>query len=151
MKLAHELKRLGRHTAVYGLGGMVSRVLAVLLLPLYTHYLPRSAYGKVETITALTAVLAILLQLGISSAFFRFYFDAPEPGHKLTVVRTSFWFTMGMATLGLALGTIFAPEIASLLGPGSHSANLVIAGAVGPWAQTNYQQLTALFRVEERS
>ncbi len=79
MKLANELKRLGRHTAVYGLGGMVSRVLAVLLLPLYTHYLPRSAYGKVETITALTAVLAILLQLGISSAFFRFYFDAPEP------------------------------------------------------------------------
>ena len=25
------------------------------------------------------------------------------------------------------------------------------AGAVGLWAQTNYQQLTALFRVEERS
>ena len=28
---------------------------------------------------------------------------------------------------------------------------LVRAGAVGLWAQTNYQQLTALFRVEERS
>jgi len=153
MKLSHELKRLGRHTAVYGLGGMVSRVLAVILLPLYTHYLPTSAYGKVETITALTAVLSILLQLGIGSAFFRFYFDAPEPAHKLTVVRTSFWFTMGMATLGLAIGTTFAPQIAHLLGLGtSHSsANLVIAGSVGLWAQTNYQQLTALFRVEERS
>jgi O-antigen/teichoic acid export membrane protein len=151
MKLAHELKRLGRHTAVYGLGGMVSRVLAVILLPLYTHYLPTSAYGKVETITALTAVLSILLQLGIGSAFFRFYFDAPEASHKLTVVRTSFWFTMGMATLGLAIGTIFAPQIARLLGLGSNSANLVIAGSVGLWAQTNYQQLTALFRVEERS
>ena len=150
MRLGHELKRLGRHTAVYGLGGIVSSVLAVVLLPLYTHYLPRSAYGKVETITALTAVLAILLQLGISSAFFRFYFDTPEPAHKLTVVRTSFWFTMGMATLGLAIGTIFAKQIAHLIGLG-HSSNLVVAGAVGLWAQTNYQQLTALFRVEERS
>ena len=53
------------------------------------------------------------------SAFFRFYFDAPEAWHKLTVVRTSFWFTMGMATLGLAIGTIFAPQIARLLGLGS--------------------------------
>jgi O-antigen/teichoic acid export membrane protein len=148
--LGHELRRLGRHTAVYGLGGMVSRVLAVLLLPLYTHYLPKSAYGKVEIVTALTAVLAIVLQLGVASAFFRFYFDAKNEAQKLTVVRTSFWFTMGSATLGLLLGVIFAVPIAHVLGLGS-SSNLVIAGAVGLWAQTNYQQLTALFRVEERS
>jgi O-antigen/teichoic acid export membrane protein len=150
MRLGHELRRLGRHTAVYGLGGMVSRVLAVLLLPLYTHYLPKSAYGKVEVVTAATAVLAILLQLGVASAFFRFYFDAKTEPQKLTVVRTSFWFTMGSATLGLLLGVIFAVPIAHVLGLGS-SSNLVIAGAVGLWAQTNYQQLTALFRVEERS
>ena len=41
---------------------------------------------------------------GISSAFFRFYFDSPEPGRRRTVLRTSFWFTMTMSTLGLALG-----------------------------------------------
>ena len=150
MRLGHELKRLGRHTAVYGLGGMVSRVLAVLLLPLYTHYLPKSAYGKVEIVTAATAVIAILLQLGVASAFFRFYFDAKDDAGRLTVVRTSFWFTMGSATLGLLVGVVFAAPIARLLGLGTAS-NLVIAGAVGLWAQTNYQQLTALFRVEERS
>ena len=66
------------------------------------------------------------------------------------VVRTSFWFTMGMATLGLALGLIFAAPIAHLLQLGD-DPSLVRAGAVGLWAQTNYQQLTALFRVEERS
>src|SRR5215831_3463462 len=108
MSLAVEIRRLGRHSAVYGLGGLVSRILATLLLPLYTHFLPPQAYGEVEIITAATAVLAIVLQLGISSAFFRFYFDAKEPQAKLTVVRTSFWFTMGMATLGLILCLVFA-------------------------------------------
>src|SRR5437870_5676738 len=108
MKLGHELKRLGRHSAIYGLGGLVSRILATLLLPLYTHYLPRGAYGRVEIVTAATAVLAIVLQMGIASAFFRFYFDAKEPAGKLTVVRTSFWFTMSTATVGLALGLVFA-------------------------------------------
>jgi O-antigen/teichoic acid export membrane protein len=55
-----------------------------------------------------------------------------------------------MSTLGLALGVVFAGPIGHWLGLG-HDPNLVRAGAVGLWAQTNYQQLTALFRVEERS
>ena len=150
MRLGEELKRLGRHSAVYGLGGLVSRILATLLLPLYTHYLPPGSYGRVEIVTAATAVLAIVLQLGISSAFFRFYFDAKEPAGKLTVVRTSFWFTMSTATVGLVLGLVFAGPIGHWIGLG-HDPSLVRAGAVGLWAQANYQQLTALFRVEERS
>jgi O-antigen/teichoic acid export membrane protein len=150
MRLAQELKRLGRHSAIYGLGGLVSRILATLLLPLYTHYLPPNAYGRVEIVTAATAVLAIVLQMGIASAFFRFYFDAHARAEKLTVVRTSFWFTMGTSTLGLALGLVFAAPIGHWIGLG-HDPALVRAGAVGLWAQTNYQQLTALFRVEERS
>jgi O-antigen/teichoic acid export membrane protein len=150
VRLGEELKRLGRHSAIYGLGGLVSRILATLLLPLYTHYLPPSSYGRVEILTATTAVAAIALQLGISSAFFRFYFDEKTEAGKLTVIRTSFWFTMGMSTLGLVLGVVFAGPIGHWLGLG-HDPTLVRAGAVGLWAQTNYQQLTALFRVEERS
>jgi O-antigen/teichoic acid export membrane protein len=144
------MRRLGRHSAVYGLGGLVSRILATILLPLYTHYLSPKQYGQVEWVTAATAVLAIMLQLGISSAFFRFYFDAKEAASKLTVVRTSFWFTMLMSTIGLVLGLVFAREVAHAFQLG-HATNLVRAGAVGLWAQTNYQQLTNLFRAEERS
>jgi O-antigen/teichoic acid export membrane protein len=150
MRLGEELKRLARHSAIYGLGGLVSRILATLLLPLYTHYLPTSAYGHVEIVTATTAVLAIVLQMGISTAFFRFYFDVTEPADKLTVVRTSFWFTMSTSTLGLVLGLAFAHPVSHVLGLGQE-VNLVRAGAVGLWAQTNYNQLTALFRVEQRS
>ncbi len=150
MRLGQELRRLGRHSAIYGLGGLVSRILATLLLPLYTHYLPPGSYGRVEIVTATTAVAAIALQMGIASAFFRFYFDAKTDDGKRTVVRTSFWFTMAMSTLGLVVGVLFAGPIGHWLGLG-HDPMLVRAGAVGLWAQTNYQQLTALFRVEERS
>jgi O-antigen/teichoic acid export membrane protein len=150
MRLGLELRRLARHSAVYGLGGLVARILATVLLPLYTHYLPTDAYGHVEIVTATAAVLAIVLQMGISTAFFRFYFDSRGPAGRLTVVRTSFWFTMAMSTLGLALGVAFAAPVGHWIGLG-HDPTLVRAGAVGLWAQTNYNQLTALFRVEERS
>jgi O-antigen/teichoic acid export membrane protein len=48
------------------------------------------------------------------------------------------------------IGLAFAPQISHVLGLGN-APWLVRAGAVGLWAQTNYQQLSALFRVEERS
>src|SRR5579864_8321368 len=113
--LARELKRLARHSAIYGIGGLVSRLLAVLLLPLYTHYLPPSAYGQVEIVTAATAVLSIVLQMGVSTAFFRFYFDATDQERRLVVIRTSFWFTMAMSTIGLVLGLVFATEVGHVL------------------------------------
>jgi O-antigen/teichoic acid export membrane protein len=146
-----QIGRLAKHSAVYGLGGIVSRLLAVLLLPLYTAYLTTSDYGKIETLVAGTAVLTIVLRAGISSAFFRFYFDSVEPEARRRVLRTSFWFTMTTATAGLIVGLALAAPIAEALFGDSRDANLVRAAFVGLWAQMNYEQLTALFRVEERS
>src|SRR3954451_14613763 len=150
MALGAQVKRLGKHTAIYGLGGLVSRILAVLLLPLYTHYLGPRGFGKIETVVALTTVLVIVLRFGISSAFFRFYFDTKDEEQRTLVVRTSFWFTMTMATAGLIVGCLLATPIAHALKLGDDPW-LVRAAFVGLWAQMNYEQLTSLFRVEERS
>jgi len=144
-----QLRRLGKHSAIYGLGGLVSRILAVLLLPLYTSYLTPTDFGKVETLVALSAILVTLLRAGISTAFFRFYFDSPDPSDRVRVLRTAFWFTMSMSTIGVVLGWLFAPWISDALEIDDDL--LVRAAFVGLWAQMNYEQLTALFRVEERS
>src|SRR5260370_40560960 len=111
MRLGQELKRLARQSAIYGLGGLVSRILAVLLLPLYTSYLSTDDYGKIETLVAASSVVVILLQLGITSAFFRFYFDAKDDEGRIRVVRTSFWFTMTSSTAGLVLALALAGPI----------------------------------------
>jgi O-antigen/teichoic acid export membrane protein len=57
---------------------------------------------------------------------------------------------MGSATLGLAAGWLAAEPIANLLSLGHDQAWLVRAAFVGLWAQMNYEQLTSLFRVEQR-
>src|SRR5437868_9638464 len=148
MRLGHELRRLGRHSVIYGLGGLVSRVLAVLLLPLYTTSLPPGSFGRVETLTAASAVAVIVLRMGISTAFFRFYFDHKDAARRLAVVRTSFWFTMTMATVGLVLAVVFAGELFNAIPHFGDHPNLVRAAAVGFWAQMNFEQITSLFRVE---
>ena len=65
------------------------------------------------------------------------------------MLRTAFWFTMATSTAGLVAGWILASPIADALNV--EDAALVRAAFVALWAQMNYEQLTALFRVEERS
>lgn len=149
--LAGQLRQLGSQTVIYGLGRLVSPILAVVFLRLYTQYLSRSDYGRIEILIALVTVLAIVLRLGISSAFFRFYFDSEDPDSRRLVLRTSFWFTMAMASAGLAAGLVLAGPIASALFQSDGQANLVRAAFVGLWTQMNYEQLTSLFRVEQRA
>jgi O-antigen/teichoic acid export membrane protein len=132
-------------------GLVISSVVAVLLLPLYTRYLTRADYGVIETLIAGVAFLTIVLRAGISNAFFRFYFDSPDPAYRIRVVRTSFWFTMISATVGLVVGLALAEPIAQGLFGNADRAGLVRAAAVGLWAAMNYEQLASLFRVEERS
>ena len=151
MPVAAQIKRLGRHSAIYGLGGLVQRIVAVLLLPLYTRYLNPSDYGAIEALVALSAVVMTLLRAAIQNSFFRFYFDAEDEQRRLAVVRTAFWFTMGAATFALVAGLVLAAPISRALFSTGEHADLVRAAFVGLWASMNYDQLTALFRVEERS
>ena len=146
-----EIRRLAKHSAIYGVGALVSRIVALLFLPLYTRYLTPSDYGAIETLTASSAVMVTVLRLGMGSAFFRFYFDSRERERQLVVVRTSFWFTITSATAGLVAGLALAPALAEALFATRDHTGLVRAAVVGLWAQMNYEQLTALFRVEERS
>jgi len=146
-----QIGRLAKQSLVYGIGGIVSRFVALFLLRVYTSFLPPKSYGAVALILATEAVMVILLRAGIQNAFFRFYYLTSDPIRRRTVVRTSFWYTMTAATVGLALGLIFAPQIASFLGLNAGQTNLVRAGSVFLWGDMNYQQQTAIFRAEQRA
>jgi O-antigen/teichoic acid export membrane protein len=87
----------------------------------------------------------------MKSAFFRFYFDSKEERRRLLVVRTAFWYVAAASTATLIAGVVLSAPISWVLfGTTSHDG-LVIAAFIGLWAGLNYEQLTSLFRVEQRS
>src|ERR687884_1108840 len=138
--MLERLKELLRHSAIYGLGSIVARILGVLLLPLYTRYLSPGDYGLIETLVALSAVLAALVAQGMKSAFFRFYFDSTEEARRLLVVRTAFWYVQAAAAVVLVAGIALARPLSSVLFGNGHHVGLVVAAFVGLWAAMNYEQ-----------
>ena len=157
--LVSQLLELTRHSAIYGVGGLMSRFLAVLMLPLYTSYVSTKDYGRIELLMATMAVAVVIIRGGANFGFIRFYFLEKEADYRRRLIRTVFWAQMTYSTLALALCVAFAAPIADLLGvryaPHSHlqgsGTSLVIATAVLLWANVNYAQMTNLFRAEKRS
>jgi len=146
-----ELARLLRHSAIYGLAGLASRIASVILLPFLTRALGPASYGRIETMVALIALLVPLLRAGVATAFFRFYYERELAPDRGLVVRTSFWFTVLGATVGLVVGLLAAPALASAMLGGDAYANVVRIGFAVLAVNLLYEQLTALYRVEERS
>ncbi|MFZ0340736.1 MAG: oligosaccharide flippase family protein [Gaiellaceae bacterium] len=156
--LGSQLLELSRHSAIYGIGGLMSRFLAVFMLPLYTSYVSTADYGRIELLMSLMAVVVVLVRGGANFGFIRFYFLDKEPEYRRRLVRTVFWAQMTYSTLAMTLCIVFASQISNVLGindNGPHQqgsgSSLVIATAVLLWVNVNYAQLTNLFRAEKRS
>jgi O-antigen/teichoic acid export membrane protein len=148
--IRRQMTRLAKQSLVYGIGGVVSRLVAIILIPIYTTFLHKTGYGIVALLLSGEALMVIVLRAGVQNAFFRFYYLTSDPIERRTVVRTAFWYTMTAATVGLALGLVFAPEIATALRMSGHT-DLVRVTAVFLWGDMNYEQQASIFRAEQRS
>ncbi|MGH7456806.1 MAG: oligosaccharide flippase family protein, partial [bacterium] len=67
------IKRLTSHSAVYGISTILGRAISFLLLPLYTHYLPKADYGIVTVVLAWLGIMTIISTYGVDAAFLRYY------------------------------------------------------------------------------
>ena len=134
-----KLNALMKDTAIYGLSSIVGRFLNYLLVPLYTHYMPKESgdYGVSTNIYAYTALILVLLTFGMETTLFRFANDKPltrsprgEEGWPDTVFSTVFAVVGSLTALFLALLFGFITPIADELGYGLHHEYLLMMGAV---------------------
>ncbi len=152
------LKRLVSALGAYQLAQAVSMVLAVLLLPLYTHYLPPSAYGIVETLATAVIFVSIVVRLGIIESFLRFYFVDRDRARQDALARRAAWFLLISTTIaGVVLAVPAGPLSTLVLGRPPHTAPGVHpyvadyrVAVLGMWAFTNLELAYALLRVDER-
>ena len=108
------MKSLAKDTAIYGLSSIVGRFLNYLLVPLYTHYMPKASgdYGVSTNIYAYTALILVLLTFGMETTLFRYANDEREQPETV--------FSTAMATVG-SLTLIFLLLIFGLITPISQS------------------------------
>ena len=124
------LKGLAKDTAIYGLSSIVGRFLNYMLVPLYTHYMPKASgdYGVNTNMYAYTALVLVILTFGMETTLFRFANDEHEEPD--TVFSTGFAIIGSLTALFLLLIFSFITPIADYTGYAEHPEYLLIMASV---------------------
>ncbi|MDQ2623433.1 MAG: oligosaccharide flippase family protein [Actinomycetota bacterium] len=142
------LRRLASTGAAYTAASVISKLIAVALLPLYTRYLTPSDYGAAEIMFAAVVAASIVIRLGVIEALLRFYYRADEKPDE--VVATSFATLFWAGTVSALLLLPFAGPLSELL-LGEPEPALARVAIAGLWVLTLSEYLLTIFRLDERA
>lgn len=142
------LRRLAGTGAAYTAASVISKLIAVALLPLYTRYLTPADYGAAEVMFAAVVALSIVIRFGLIEALLRFYYRSGEDPGK--VVSSSFAALFWAGTLSVVVLMPFAGSISDLL-LGIPDASLARIALGGLWVLTLSEFLLTLFRLDEKA
>ena len=143
------LRQLAGQSFVYGLGGIVSKLVGIFLLPIYTRpeYVSQAGFGQVETVMAASSLASIVCQFGLTTAMFRFCWDHREPDSRRRTIRTAFTAVMALSTIATLAGVVAIDPISSGL---EVTRELALIGLAGLWVTIQYTIVTGIYRIEQR-
>ncbi|MBU1318332.1 MAG: oligosaccharide flippase family protein [candidate division Zixibacteria bacterium] len=110
-----ELKNLSKHSLVYMLGSIASRMVGFLMIPVYTRYLTPSDYGVLELVSLTIDVVGMLAALGVNSAITRFYYEYKDRDQRDEVITTGLLSTIVLASVPTALLIVKAGWLSTLV------------------------------------
>ncbi len=148
------LRRLASTGAAYTAASILSKLIAVALLPLYTRSLTLGDYGTAEVLFASVVSISIVVRFGLIEALLRFYYKDDEvPGEVVSSTFAGlFWFSTIAALIALPVA---GPISEALLDPkpaeATVAAELTRIAIGGLWVLTMFEFLLTLFRLEERA
>lgn len=143
------LKRLLNSLGAYQVASIVQKMLAVLLLPVYTGRIAPSGYGIVETLATFVIFVSIVIRFGIIESFLRYYFADKDPAARDALVRRSVLFLIATTTVACAILAIPAGPLARLV-TSEHVPGAFRVSVLGIWSFTNLELAQAVLRVDER-
>ena len=116
---------------VYGLGGIVSKIIPLIMVPIVTRLMPSTEYFGLSdlsgTVTSFASALAII---GMFDAMFRMFFENDDEEYKKSVCSTTLVFTLATSVLVFVVMLLLRNIIATFFFGNKNYAYLVYITAI---------------------
>lgn len=108
------VKHTVKHTAIYSLGNITSKLIGIVLLPLYTTHITVAEYGVLGILEITIMILTQVFILGQSHAFLRFHDLEEYKERRKSTLFTIFIFLFAIGLLINIVGQSFTLKLSSL-------------------------------------
>lgn len=111
-----QIKRLGADSLLYAFMNVGTKLIAFIMLPIYTSFLPDPAqYGVLDYLDRFTSMLTFIVIFGTDSALAYYYFDTEDKKKRIEYVRAVMSFRLIIVLLSVAVILIGGDWLADLL------------------------------------
>jgi len=145
------IRTLFRDSIIYTIPLLVSRGIAIFLVPLYTRVLSPGDYGVLDMLMTFGILVNLTVPLEISQGVARHYVDEEVPQKKVQYASTAFWFTVFSYTFFLVVTIFLAPLLAKVIIGRDGLDSIFRLGMGYIWANGIFYLVQNQFRWELRS
>lgn len=104
-------KQLTGDSLIYGISGIVTKMIGIFLVPIYTRlFLPKD-YGIINLINTSFLLLSILIICALDNSVARWFFDSTEESDHKKSFGAYIWFQFFLAVIIALLIIIFSPAL----------------------------------------
>lgn len=118
-----------RHSLIYASALAFSKALALIMVPVATHFLTPEDYGRLDVLQTLADLLSIVIGMGLAETLFRFAGSADNEEERRKASANIFGLALCLGAFALLLGQLLAGTISQWL-PGEikeTEARLILA------------------------
>jgi O-antigen/teichoic acid export membrane protein len=83
-----EMRRVGRHTLIYGIGVVATKLVSFVMLPVYTNFLTPADYGVLELLSTTIDIIGMIGGIGLAAGMFKHYADSDSDEARKEVIST---------------------------------------------------------------
>lgn len=136
---------------IYGLGGIISKVIPLIMVPIVTRLMPSSSYFGISdmqnTLVSFTSALAVL---GMYDAMYRMFFEKEEEAYKRDMCSTALTFTLVLSVVVSVLMVIFREPLAQFFFEDKKYSYLVYIAAMTTLVSATNSIVSAPTRMQNK-
>lgn len=147
----NKLKLFIENFLVYGLGGIISKIIPFIMIPIVTAIMPSTDYFGISdlsnTIVSLASALAIM---GMYDAMYRLFFEKEDDKYKMSICSTALFFTLGTSIVVFLLLLLFKEQISLLFFNDKEYAYVVYISAMAMLVGATNSIISAPTRMQNK-
>lgn len=147
----NKLKLFIENFLVYGFGGIISKLIPLVMVPIITRIMPTSEYYGISdlsnTVVQFGSAIAVM---GMYDAMYRMFFEKNERHYKKTICSTALTFTIGTSIFIFFIMIIFKDLIAQFFFSDRKYAFVVYLSAIAALVGATNSIISAPTRMENK-
>jgi len=138
------LRKFFKHGVIYSISTILTRGIAVILVPFYTRVLTPDDYGIMDLLTIAGTLINLTIALEITQGLARYIPEVKNNEEKTEYISTSFLFTIIVFTLFSVLVWIFSEPIGNWMFEGKASVLVLKIAILSIWVNGIFSFLQIL-------